>query len=146
MFLYFFNSFWMSHRHSACLSWFCFTPQLYLLLLLCYVHLPSYLGFPGGTSSKEPTCQCRRHGLNPWVGKIPWRRAWQPSPVFLPGESHGQRSLVSVHRITRSQTWLKWRSMHAPSYLRVLGVLTVWSPLFCFLSMTSHLPSYANYC
>ena len=31
---------------------------------------------------------------NPWVGKIPWRRAWQPPPVFLPGESHGQRSLV----------------------------------------------------
>ena len=32
--------------------------------------------------------------VNPWVGKIPWRRAWQPTPVFLPGESHGQRSLV----------------------------------------------------
>ena len=31
---------------------------------------------------------------NPWVGKIPWRRAWQPTPVFMPGESHGQRSLV----------------------------------------------------
>ena len=33
--------------------------------------------------------------FEPWVGKIPWRRAWQPSPVFLPGESHGQRSLAS---------------------------------------------------
>jgi len=33
-------------------------------------------------------------GFNPWVGKIPWRRAWQPSTVFLLGESHGQRSLV----------------------------------------------------
>ena len=32
--------------------------------------------------------------FDPWVGKIPWRRAWQPTPVFLPGESHGQRSLV----------------------------------------------------
>ena len=32
-------------------------------------------------------------GLSPWVGKIPWRRAWQPTPVFVPGESHGQRSL-----------------------------------------------------
>ena len=51
-------------------------------------------GFPGGTSGKEPTCQCRRHKrhrFHPWVGKIPWRRAWQPTPVFLPGESHGQR-------------------------------------------------------
>ena len=35
------------------------------------------------------------NGLNAWVGKIPWRRKWQPTPVFLPGESHGQRSLVS---------------------------------------------------
>ena len=38
--------------------------------------------------------QCRRPGFNPWVGKIPWRRECQPTPVFLPGESHGQRSLV----------------------------------------------------
>ena len=48
-------------------------------------------------SSKEPTCQCRRHkrcGFDPWVGKIPWRRAWKPTLVFLPGESHGQRSLA----------------------------------------------------
>ena len=35
-----------------------------------------------------------RHEFNPWVGKIPWRRAWQPTPVFLPGESHGLKSLV----------------------------------------------------
>ena len=39
--------------------------------------------------------QCRRLGFNPWVRKIPCRREWQPAPVFLPGESHGQRSLVS---------------------------------------------------
>ena len=36
----------------------------------------------------------KRRGLDPWVGKIPWSRAWQPTPVFLPRESHGQRSLV----------------------------------------------------
>ena len=55
------------------------------------------LGFPGGASGTEPTCQCMRHkrrGFNPWVRKIPWRRAWQPTTAFLPGESHGQRSLV----------------------------------------------------
>ena len=42
--------------------------------------------FPGGTSGKESTCQCRRHkrhGFNPWVRKILWRRKWQPTPVFL---------------------------------------------------------------
>ena len=38
--------------------------------------------------------QCGRPGFDPWVGKIPWRRKWQPTPVFLLGESHGQRSLV----------------------------------------------------
>ena len=46
---------------------------------------------------KESTCQCRRckiHGFNPWVGKVFWRRKWQPIPVFLPGKSHGQRSLA----------------------------------------------------
>ena len=40
-------------------------------------------------SGKEPTSQSRRHEFDPWVGKIPWERKWQPTPVFLPGESHG---------------------------------------------------------
>ena len=55
------------------------------------------LSFPGGASGRECTCQCRRqkrHGFHLWVGKIPWRRAWQPTKVFLPGKSHGQRNLV----------------------------------------------------
>ena len=55
------------------------------------------MGFPGGASGKDPACQCRRRkrfGFDPCVGKIPWGRAWQPTPVFLPGESHGQWSLV----------------------------------------------------
>ena len=49
-------------------------------------------GFPGGASGKESVCQCRgcrRHGFDPVVAKIPWRREWQPAPVFLPGEFHG---------------------------------------------------------
>ena len=57
----------------------------------------SVTGFPDGASGKESACQCRRlkrHGFDPWVGKISWRRAWQPTPVFLPGEFLGQRSLV----------------------------------------------------
>ena len=53
---------------------------------------------PGGLQSmlsgKEPACQCRRYRFDPWVAKIPWRRAQQPTPVSLPAESHGQRSLV----------------------------------------------------
>jgi len=45
-------------------------------------------------SGKECTYQGRQSGLNPWVRKLPWRRKWQPIPVFLPGKSHGQQSLV----------------------------------------------------
>ena len=52
------------------------------------------IGLPWWLSGKESTCQCRRHGFDPWVRKIPWRRKWQPTPAFLPGESHGQRSLA----------------------------------------------------
>ena len=66
-------------------------------------------GFPGGTSPEEPTCQCRRpkrHRLDPWVGKIPCRRAQQPTPGLLPGGPHG-RSLVGysprAHRVR--QDW-----------------------------------------
>ena len=54
-------------------------------------------GFAGGTGGKEPAHQCRRYKrlrFNPWAGNIPWRRKGQPAPVFLPGESHGQRSLA----------------------------------------------------
>ena len=51
-------------------------------------------GLPWWLSGKESTCQCRRCGFDPWSRKIPWRRKWQPTPVFLPGKSHGQRILV----------------------------------------------------
>ena len=52
--------------------------------------------------------RCKKQRLDPWVGKIRWRRAWQPTPVFLPGRSHGQRGLVGymVHGVTWSQTRL----------------------------------------
>jgi len=76
-----------------------------------------YMGSPGGTSGKEPACQWRRHKkcrFKPWVRKIPWRRAWQPTPVILSGESHGQRSLVGYNsQVTKSQTGLKRLSTHA---------------------------------
>ena len=56
----------------------------------------SFHGLPRWRCGKEPACQCRRRkrpGFRPWVGKIPWRRKWQPNAVFLLGGSHGQRSL-----------------------------------------------------
>ena len=60
---------------------------------------------------RESAGQCRRHRrhkFDPWVGKIPWRRKWQPTPVSLPGKSHGQRSLrAAVHGVTKRRTWLR---------------------------------------
>ena len=63
-------------------------PETYVTVCLPELGLPSWL------SSKESTCQCRRPGFNPQVRKIPWRRKWQPTPVFLPRKFHGRRSLM----------------------------------------------------
>jgi len=52
----------------------------------------SISGFPGCSAGKESTCKAG--DMDPWVEKIPWRREWPPTPVFLPRDSHGQRSLV----------------------------------------------------
>ena len=73
----------------------------------------------GGTSGKEPACQCRRHkkpGFNPWVGKIPWRRKWQPTPLFLSRDRGAW--LATVHRVTQSWTRLKRLSTHALLHCR----------------------------
>ena len=49
------------------------------------------LGLWGWLSSKEFTCKCRRCRFDPWVGKVPWRRKWQPTPIFLSGKCHVQK-------------------------------------------------------
>ena len=76
-----------------------------------------YKGFPGDASVEKPACQskrCKLHGFDSWVGKISWRRAQQLTPVFLPEESHGQRSRAGYSpRLTKSRTRLKWLSTHA---------------------------------
>ena len=75
-------------------------------------------------SGKESTCQCRRPGFDPRAGKIPWRRKWHSTPVFLPGELHGQRNLAGyrpwgrkesdmtehTHKISKS----KWAGARSP--------------------------------
>ena len=59
-----------------------------------HTHTHIHQGFSGGSDGKQSTHNMRYPGSNPWIRKIPWKRKWQPTPVFLPGESHGQRSLV----------------------------------------------------
>ena len=57
-------------------------------------------------SDKESACQCKRHRFDPWVRKMPWRRKWRSTPVFFPGKSHGQRSLVGY------SSWVRKRVGH----------------------------------
>ena len=55
-------------------------------IYICGIHM---YGLSRWFSDEEPACQCRSCKFNPWVWNIPWRRKWQPTPVLLPGESHG---------------------------------------------------------
>ena len=79
--------------------------------------------FPGGTSSQEPTCQCRRCGFDLWVGQIPWRRAWQPTPGFLPGESHGEEpgGLQSVGSQSVGHDWSDWERTYTNCLKQLLN-------------------------
>ena len=87
------------------ISWFGITSLSIQVLCIVYFGLPRWHG------GKELICQYRRHKrprFSTWVREIPWRREWQPPAVFLPGESHGQRSLVGYSPwVTKSQTRLK---------------------------------------
>ena len=69
-----------------------------------------------------------RPGLNPWVGKIPWRRAWQPTPVFLPGESHGQRSLAGCSPWGRTESDTTEVTRQQQSGLEGEGIFSVCTP------------------
>ena len=83
------------------------------------------MGFPGGASGKEPTCQCRRcerRGFNRWVGKILWRRAWQPTPIFLPGESQGQRSLVGYSPRGHKESDMTEATLHTHTHTHMCNV------------------------
>ena len=78
--------------------------------------------FPGGASGKDPACQCRRPKrcrLDSWVEKIPWRAARQPIPVFLPGESSGQRSLTGYTPCGCKEVGHDWSDWAAAAYLGI---------------------------
>ena len=64
--------------------------RIYHSSLTIYIALTLYLSFPGGLDSKESACNGQRPRFNPWVVKIPWGRKWPPTPIFLPGEFHGE--------------------------------------------------------
>ena len=98
---------------------------------------------PRWCSGKGLACQCRRRGFNPWVQKVPWSRKWQPAPVFLPGKSHGQRSLAAaVHEITKSQTQLERTHTHTHTHTHTqISLKSSFYPC-CFYLNQTHL----DYC
>ena len=80
--------------------------------------------FPGGPGSKDTACNARRPGFDPWVGKIPWRKKGQPSPLFLPGKSHEQRSLeATIHGVTKKLPFTHWISTMCQA-----TEITLWLP------------------
>ena len=86
------------------------------VLCLLKIYTIFFIHFPGGSSDKELTCQCRRQkrfGFNPWIGRISWRRAWQPTLVFLPGESHRQSSLVGYSPWDHKESDMTELTQHA---------------------------------
>ena len=100
----------------------------------------SHWGFPDGTSGKQFTCQqrrCKRHGFDPWVGKIPWRRARQPISVFffcLENPMDRGDWWDTVHGVAQSQTQLKQLSTHHESESEVTQLCpTLCNPMNCSL-------------
>ena len=105
--------------------------------------------FSSGANGREPACQCRRqkrHGFNPYVRKISWRKAWEPTPVFLPGESHGQRNLVAiVHSVAKSTTQLKRLSTLQAQDIVEKKVWTQGGVSSLLLPPASYLPCFTSF-
>ena len=81
-----------------------------------------FTGLPRRLSWERIHLQCRRPGLDPWVRKFPWRKEWRPTPVFLPGESHRERSLVGYSpRGHKESDVTKQLSLHFTSLLMFMA-------------------------
>ena len=95
---------------SCSFVWKVFFHLLICLILCVCICVLDILGFPGYSDGKESSCQCRRPRFNPWIRQIPWRREWQPTPVFLSGKFHGQRILMRYspcgHKASDTIEWL----------------------------------------
>ena len=105
----------------------------FTFILKIYFKLNKYLiiiegqAFQVALVVKNPPANARdtgNLGLTPGKGIFPWRTAWQPTPIFLPGESHGQRSLADyIHGVAQSRTLLRWLSTHSLKCQKMLNVM-----------------------
>ena len=97
----------------------------------------SQMGLPQRLSGKESICQCRSHrrcGVDPWDRKTPWRSAWQSTPVFLPGESHGQRILVVYSPQGHKESGMTEAAEHAHTHA---PKCCHGHPVFCLLNLAT---------
>ena len=99
---------------------------IFRLFSVGYYKILTVVSFPGGSDSKEIHLQCERPGFDSWAGQVPWRRAWQPTPVFLPGESPWTEepgSLQSMGSQTIRHSWAtKYTHTHTVYYKSLLIV------------------------
>ena len=116
-----------------------------------YSYIYTERGFPGGICGKEPACQYRRcntQGFDPWVGKIPWRRAWQSTPVFLLENLMDRGAWWAIiHSVTKGWTWLKQLSTH--THIHVKGnnsseLISIFNQYMEHSPSTCHLPYWAS--
>ena len=108
--------------HHSCSLAVANTHSILACSLSLWGHLPCWGRLPRWLSGKESACQCRRHGFESWVGKIPWRREWQATLVFLPGESHGQRSPVGCS---------PWGGRVRHDWATELSCMQYYQPVYC---------------
>ena len=89
--------------------------MLIFLIFLAILKWYNKAVFPSSSvvkSGYKSDCQCRRHEFSPWAGTIPWRRKWQPVPVFLPGKFYGQRSLVGYSPRGSQRVGYNWMTKY----------------------------------
>ena len=108
-----------------------FTHSLSCILVLNIEYTPTQEGFRGGLAGKESACQHRTCGFNPWVRKITWRRKWQPTPLFLTGKFHGQRSLAGYNPCGHKELDTTEHTFQTKNHAPAL-------PLVCYLSASRY--------
>ena len=127
-------------HHQDCLSHDPYINHLHVSVgLVC---CPEVCGLPGGASHKEPTYLCRRHkrhGFDPWVGKMSWRKAWQPTQYScLENPMDRGAWWAIVHRVAKSWTWHNWLSMHTHTHTHIRICIYVHTHIINSLSVYTH--------
>ena len=85
----------------------------------------SFISFPGGSDGKSICLQWGRPGFDPWVGKILWRRKWQPTPVLLPGKFQGWRNLIGYNPWGHKESDMTERLHFHFSQIKSLGLMSM---------------------